>query len=131
MKDIRRLLVLMFLVGPLVGLYRTFVLQRLWNWFAAEALNLPVISFWVMYGLTLIIGILTTNYDDKQQERNFKILWIILDACVPDDKKESLREELDEMGQNIWVEVGFMVVGGILGLTLALALGWAVHTFLL
>jgi hypothetical protein len=123
--------VLTFLIGPLVGLYRTFVLQKLWNWFAAGALSLPVISFWVMYGLVLIIGILTTNYSDKQQERNFKILWIILDACVPDDKKESVREELDEMGKNIWIEVGFIVIGGILDFTWALLLGWAVHTFLL
>jgi len=48
MKDLRRMLVLLFLVGPVVGLYRTFVLLNLWNWFAAEALHLPVISFWVM-----------------------------------------------------------------------------------
>jgi hypothetical protein len=131
MKDIRRLLALTFLIGPLIGLYRTFVLQNLWNWFATEALHLPVISFWVMYGLVLIIGILTADYSDKQQEHAFKTFGILLDACVPDDKKEWVREQLDDVQENIWVDVGFMVFGGILDVTVALVLGWAVHAFLL
>ena len=62
--------------------------------------RLPAISFWVMYGLVLTIGLLTPKYSDKQQEHNFKTLWIVLDACAPNDKKEQLREELDAEHEN-------------------------------
>jgi hypothetical protein len=58
------------------------------------------------------------------------LLWIVLDACVPEDKKEQLREELDAAHGSVWLDVGFLVLGGILDVTWALVLGWVVHAFL-
>jgi hypothetical protein len=131
MKDIRRMLVVMFLVGPLVGLYTTFVLENLWNWFATDALHLPAVSFWVMYGLVLIIGMFSSSGSDFEQEHRFKVLATVLDACVPEEKRELVTEQLDEHQSSMWADVGFKIFGRVLGITWTLVVGWGVHTFFL
>ena len=131
MKDIRRTLAMLFLVGPLISLYSTFVLMNLWNWFATEALHLPEISFWVMYGLVLIVGMLTWKPDDKANEYSLKGLTICVDACVPEDQKQSVSEQLKDQYEGIWMDVGWTVFSRILDVTFTLVLGWAVHRFLL
>jgi hypothetical protein len=130
-KPIVRFLTLAFFVGPLISLYTTFVLKNLWNWFATEALHLPEISFWVMYGLVLIIGMFTSNAGDIEQEYRSKALVTCLDACVPEDKKEWVREQLDNQQRGIWVDIGMKVFWRIIGATFTLVIGGAVHTFLL
>ena len=128
-RPLTRALPIMFFVGPLVGLYTTLVLQKLWNWFATEALHVPEISFWLMYGVVLIIELFTADRSDNSHE--FKTLTTLLDACVPDDKREEVREQLDDMYSAIWVEAGSKVFGKILSVTWVFVIGWAVHTFLL
>jgi hypothetical protein len=59
---------LFWLIGSVVALYRTFVIENLWNWFAASALHIPEISFWGMYGLVLLIGVFTNNHGQKFEE---------------------------------------------------------------
>jgi hypothetical protein len=96
-KELRGTLAV-FLMWPLSGLYTAFVLKNLWNWFATEALHLPEISFWVMYGLVLIIGMFRANYDDGdiEQKNTFKAMAIAVDACVPEDRREWAREQLED-----------------------------------
>jgi len=113
-----------FLVGPLVGLYTTFVLMRLWNWFATEALHLPEISFWVMYGLVLIIGMFTPGFGDTGQEYSFKAIATAVDACVPDHKREWVSEQIEGQQSGIWIDVGFKIFGKIFGATCTLAVGF-------
>jgi hypothetical protein len=130
MKEIRRTLILVFVVWPLISLYTTFVLQQLWNWFATEALHLPKISYWVMYGLVLIIVTFTSNPGDVQREYTFKAIGIALDACVPIDQKEWVREQLEDQNSGIWGDIALKVFSRILGATCTLVIGWAVHMFL-
>jgi hypothetical protein len=117
-------------VGPLVSLYRALVLQDLWNWFATRALQLPEISFWVMYGLVLVVGMFTANKSDMEQEQSFKVLTIAVDACMPDDKREWVRAQLDDLQSRLWIDIGFKIFGEILNITAILVIGWAVHRFL-
>lgn len=42
------------ILGLLCSLYYTFVTVKLWGWFAVP-IGLPIISFWVMYGLGLLV----------------------------------------------------------------------------
>ena len=129
MKELRKTLLLVLLVGPLMSLYTTFVLMNLWNWFAIEALHLPEISFWVMFGLVLMIGMFTATSTNKEQEYSFKALSIAIDACIPEDKRQSVNEELKQNQEGIWVDLFFTVISRVAGATFTLVLGWVVHTF--
>lgn len=131
MKEIRRLLIIVLVVAPLLSLYITFVIKNLWNWFAAEALNLPQVSFWVMYGIVLMIGMFTSDFGDIEQKYSFKAFGVALDACVPDDKKAWVLEELEAQQESIWRDVAIIPFMRILGATVTLVIGWGVHTFLL
>jgi hypothetical protein len=131
MREFRRTLAIVFVVGPLISLYTTFVLKNLWNWFATEALHLPEIPFWVMFGLVLMIGMFTAKPEDIEQKYTFKAFGAALDACVPSDQKDWVREQFEEQQQGIWVEIALMPIIRILGATFTLGVGWAVHTFLL
>lgn len=131
MKELRRTLAIVLLVGPLISLYTTFVLKNLWNWFATEALHLPEISFWVMFGLVLIIGMFTSNFGHIEQEYGFKSIGTALDACVPEDKRDWVREQLEDQQKAIWGDIGMKLFSRIFGATCTLVIGWAVHAFLL
>ena len=84
-----------------------------------------------MYGLVLIIGMFTSNAGDSEQEYRFKTLVTCLDACVPEDKKEWVREQLDDQQRGIWADIGMKVFWRIIGATFTLVIGWVIHTFLL
>jgi hypothetical protein len=131
MKELRRTAVLVFLMGLLIGLYTTFVLENLWNWFAAEALHLPAMSFWVMFALVLMIGMLRPDVGDPGQEYSLKALATAIEACVPEDKKEWVAEQFEDQQRALWVDIGWKVFSRILGATCTLLIGWAVHSFLL
>jgi hypothetical protein len=137
MKKAIPVLVIGSIVGSIVGLYTTFLIENLWNWFATSAFHVPEMSFWGMYGLVLLVGLFTTEvprsvYDDPQ----WKGMLIILEACVPDDKREMVTDELkDQIENTMWTDVvvqSFSTsVGKLVGNTFVLVLGWAVHTFLI
>lgn len=119
-----------FVVSPLISLYTTFVLTQLWNWFATAALHLDEISFWVMYGLVLIISTLKLNAGDVGDEYRDKAFATLLDACVPDDKKQAVSEEIEAQTQGLWFDIGLRIFLQTVGLSFTLTLGWAIHTFL-
>ncbi len=120
--------IVLWIVGLTVSLYKAFVLQNLWNWFAAIAFNVPSASFWVVLGLLWLVQLLTDR-PDFPLEPKWKYLFTVLDACVPEDKKEILKEELEQVGP-LWVDAGLMVLGELAQNTFVLVLGWCVHTFL-
>jgi hypothetical protein len=118
-------------VGILVGLYTTFVLQHLWNWFVTTALHLRQISFWVLYGVVLSIGMFSdTQSSDYKQRQLLKPLAVALDACVPESKYESVMEQMDAQEAEVWAVAGLLAFGRLLGSTVALMIGGAVHLFL-
>lgn len=119
--------------GIVIALYTTFVLQNLWNWFAVSAFHISEISFWVMYGLVLTIGVLTDKEDmTSHQLKGLYTMVEALEVLLPPEEREELDKKFKEqtVGFGFWLEVGSRIVGRVVGNTLILVLGWTIHTFL-
>jgi len=119
--------ILLYGISMVVGLYTTFVLVILWDWFAVPAFHVSEISFWVMYGLTMLIGVLRPSENDIQGEHRHKIVAVMLDACVPADKREEVIEELKGFEEEIWWKAGWKVFGQIVTNSLTLGIGFVIH----
>jgi hypothetical protein len=113
--------------STLVGFYTVFVLLQLWNWFAVLLLHAPEASYWLIYGMSMLFGLLTSNIDNPAHERRWNALFIILDACVPEHKMEDLKEAVRTETESVWSDIGFLIFGRILTASLTLGLGFAVH----
>lgn len=114
-----------WILAIMVGVYTAFVAMCMWNWFAAPALHVPNISFLQAVGLIWLIGILTSRSD--VDDINQKILTTILDSCVPDDKRDVLKENLEELSDNIWIDVLSKAFGQIVANTGTLILGFGLY----
>jgi len=115
--------------GTLASFYTVFVLMQLWNWFAVPLLGVPVAVYWVMYGLNMLFAFFTGREDPKEpgEERNWRILYTVLDACVPEHKMEELKEYVRGENEQIWMEAGLFIFMLVVGRTLALGIGFVVH----
>lgn len=118
--------VLLYTVSMGVALYTTFVLTVLWGWFVVPAFHVAPISFWVMYGLTMLIALLRSHADIEADHRH-KIVATMLDACVPTEKRGDVMEQLAEFKDQLWYEAGWAVFGQIITNTITLGVGFAVH----
>ncbi len=120
-----------WIVSFLVGFYSVFVLMEMWNWFAVPLLHVAESSYWLMYGVSMLFGLMTGASDGAQEnpahERQWKSLFIVLDACVPEDKAEEVREEVRSETEGLWTDVGVMIFGKVFSRSLALGLGFVVH----
>ncbi len=116
-------------IAIVVGFYTTFVLQALWNWFAVQAFGAPHISYWMAYGFVLTLRLILDEPPFEKQEIYGRLEHLI-NACIPEEKREVLNEELLEEGKEFPARLGGAIFGQVVGLTLTLAIGWAVHTFL-
>ena len=120
-----------FLVALVVGFYTTFVAQSLWNWFAVKAFSVPTVSYWGMYGLTMLLGLLLArDGEEGSNDQQWKTAFLILDACVPPDKRDEVAEALKTLAEELWLDVGIKVFMKAVGNTLTLVMGWGVYTFL-
>ena len=79
-----RKLILFYAVSLTMGLYTAFILTRLWGWFVVPAFHVDAVSFWVMYGLTILIDLLRSDGNDVEANHRHKIVAVMLDACVID-----------------------------------------------
>jgi hypothetical protein len=113
----------------LVGFYTVFVLMQLWNWFAVPLLHVPEASYWLIYGLSILVGLLTGvgEQDNPAHERRWNSVFIILNACVPEHKMEDLKEDVRSETEGIWSDVGILIFGRVLSRSLTLGLGFVVH----
>ena len=119
----------LWIFAMIVGFYTTFVLQNLWNWFVAPAFNIGMASYWLVYGINMLLQMLlerNTFTDDDRWKRTLTMQY----ASVPPEKKEEVDEVLNEENDNVWMKAGTDVFGKIVGNTATLGIGWAVHTFL-
>jgi hypothetical protein len=115
-----------------VGLYKTFVLQSLWNWFAVPAFNVPRVGYWTMYGVNLLVGMLLDRaYRDEETEQRWKVATMVLDACVPSENREKLNEQLkEETGFGMLWTLGTSIFEKLVYNTITLGLGWIISTVL-
>jgi hypothetical protein len=81
-------------ISTLVGFYTVFVLTQLWNWFAVPLLHVPEASYWLIYGLNMLFGLMTGigEQENPADARRWSTLFIVLDTCVPEHKMEDLKE---------------------------------------
>lgn len=118
---------LLYAVSVIVGLFTAFVLTVLWSWFVVPAFHVDAVSFWVMYGLILLIDLLRSDGNDVEADQRHKIVAIMLDACVPAERRAEVMEQLTEFTEQIWYEAGWKLFGKLLGNAMALGLGFVVH----
>jgi hypothetical protein len=80
-------------------------------------------------GLLWVVQLFVDQYQEGPAE---KLRWVsrflIVDACVPEDKRHDLNEVLMEMNEGIWWEVGGGILGHLIGYAFTLGLGFVVHT---
>src|ERR1700693_1322639 len=114
-----------FIIGIALKLYTTFVLQNLWNWFVVSAFRIPSISFWLMYGVLLMIGLVFPRIDLEQESR-WEQAVMMLQACIPEGKREAVNDKIKKSTQ-----VGVMVLGEtfstLIGHTVVLMIGFVVY----
>lgn len=117
-----------FVLGLVSGLYTTFVLTILWNWFVVPSFHLSEISFWMTYGLVLVFNLFRDPGDRAlADEQKQEALTTMLEACVP-DRKEYVREQLESQAKSIWTLMGVSLFSQMVGNTIALGIGFLVHT---
>jgi hypothetical protein len=121
--------IVLYASSMVVALYTTFVLKFLWAWFVVPAFHITEISFWVMYGTTLLIGLLRQDdhNNDMWQEHRHAILARMLLACVPSEKMHDVMAELKEHEKSIWSKVKWHIFGQFAGSTITLGIGFVVH----
>lgn len=119
------------IIGIFVKLYTTFILQQLWNWFVTPVFEIGPVSFWGIFGLVLVVSMFERTPSDFTQREYTKFLATMMEACVPDDKRDDVNEKLDELKERVWIEAIPEGVGNFASITVTLILGWGVHTFLL
>jgi hypothetical protein len=124
---IRRMLTFSLFALP-VGLYTTFVLQTLWNWFVSTAFNVPSIPFWGMYGVTLLAGLLMDRSAERSEnEFKWETALTTLNACIPEEKREAVTKAIKEQTEGVWTRAGSEVFAKAIGSTVTLVIGWIVH----
>ena len=119
--------ILFFVVSMIVGLFTAFVLTVFWEWFVAPAFHVQALSFWVMYGLTMMVELLRSSSNDIEAELRHKTLAVMLDACVPADRREEVMEQLTEFAERTWYDLGWKLFGRVASNVVVLCLGFVVH----
>ena len=112
-----------------VGFYSVFVLMEVWNWFAVPLLHVSEANYWLMYGVSMLFGLMTGAGEEENpaDERRWKALFVVLDACLPEHKTEEVREQVRSETEGIWTDLGVMIFGRIVSRSLTLGLGFVVH----
>jgi len=122
---------LTFGVSVLGAAYKAFVLMLMWNWFVSPVFHTGSISFWQVLGLLWLVQ-LFVGLDTDENPANtarWENLFLVLDACVPEEKRDEVKELFKQKNEAIWGQLGVYIFGQFVGYTLTLVLGWAVHTF--
>jgi hypothetical protein len=125
-----RTYVFSFLAAFFAGLYKAFVLMSLWNWFVSPIFHISTVSFLQMLVLLWIVQLLVEDHDDVKYDFFWKNVISILEYCVPEENKESVKAVLEQNESLAWSDLGLKVVSGMVGNSVVLALGWAIHAFL-
>src|SRR4051812_8650687 len=97
------------------GLYTTFVLQRLWNWFVMPIFHTSQLSFWAMYGIQMFFGVLKDRTESNPEEHRWNIALAMLDKCVPEHARDAIEQELKSQETSMWISLGSEVIGYLFG----------------
>ena len=115
-------------IGLVIHLYTTLVLTILWNWFVVPVFRVSQVSFWLIYGLVLVVNMFQSPSDQTSDaDRRTKSLMTAIEACIPEDRRESVREELESQSKEIWTDLGALMFGRVFGVTVTLGIAFIVH----
>jgi hypothetical protein len=122
---------LTFGASMFVGAFKAFALTLMWNWFVSPIFHTSNISFWEMLGLLWVVQLFVDKSyaQDPAEKIHWENLFLVLDACVPAEKREDLKADLKEKEGSIWSEVGGQIFGQLVGYAFTLGLGFLLHTF--
>ena len=127
-RNMLKKVLVFFVLMLIIQLYTTLVLTILWNWFVGRVFHLSDVSFWLMYGLVIFVNLFRDPGDQFfDSERRWKSMMTAIRACIPEDCKEFVREQLQGHDEEIWLEAGSLIVGRALGNTVALGIGLIAH----
>lgn len=62
-----------FVIGPLIGLYRAWVLTLFWGWYIVSSFGLPAMSLLTAYGIVLIVSCFTFKQDATKVALTFEV----------------------------------------------------------
>ena len=108
--------------------YTAFVLQMLWNWFAAPVFRLNPIGYWQMYGLHMLMMMVLQRNSYEENDHWKRALLMVYASVRPENKAEV--DELTQMKESEYVEAGLMMAGMVLMNTITLGIGSVLHAFL-
>jgi hypothetical protein len=92
-------------------------------------LNVSSIGYWQMYGINMLFQMFLTPNTVQEDDRWNRALTMLY-VCVPPEKVKETDEVLEEQNEKVWVKAGTFVFAKLVGNTIVLGIGWAVHTFL-
>jgi len=117
-----------FLAGVVLAAYKAYVLTVMWNWFVSPVFHIGSVSFWYALGLLWVVQLFVGDMGDEPvQAWAWDNAFIVLDYCVPENKKEELKRKLEEKQGEIWVQMALIIISQAAGITVTLALAWLVH----
>jgi hypothetical protein len=115
-------------VGVLISLYLSFVVMNYWNWFAVHALNVSNISYLETLGIVWLIGLFTLRSDPNDQK--WKMLFAVIQQCVPEHNIEIAKEVVQDQKDNIWKDTFSTVFGQFVGISFSFLLGFVLHVMI-
>jgi hypothetical protein len=104
--------------------------MNLWDWFMAPTFNLAPSSFWMMYGLLLVVRAFSAAVGDDswiENRRSQAKINAMVDACIPEERRESVNKKLEEIEGHIWENVSIPAIVTVMGNTFVLGLGFVIH----
>jgi hypothetical protein len=116
-------------------LYGVFVLQQLWNWFAAPALHVAEFGYWQMLGFRVLIWMffnLTNGSRKFDQQRQWKSAYFLLYASVRPEHRAEVDEvfkKFDATATKTSEEKQFFVAM-LLADTVVLGFGWIIDSLI-
>src|ERR1019366_6839163 len=114
-----------------ITFYTTLVLQILWNWFVTTAFHLDEIGYWNMYGLVLLISVVSVRNFEVAQAHQWFVTQMMIEACIPEAVRAETRAAIDKAKMSEKAQSNFTDGLKVVMATFALVVGWAVHTFLM
>jgi hypothetical protein len=110
--------------------YKPFVIQNMWNWFLTGAIHGEDISYFHVFGITILVGLLTNRGEKGEELKRWDLLQSYVAAMVPPESKITIDSERKTLEDSIWYSNAdsFIDLGGS---TIFLVIGWGIHSFLM
>lgn len=116
---------------PLV-FYRALIAKYFWNWFVGPTLHVPEFSYLQWLGLCMFIGIFAGGIDTtpRSEVKTWHLLISALELCVPEEKREALREIGRSWPDAPGSESAIYLGGAVVAYSVTLLLGYLLHIIL-